>query len=206
MLDFEFSTAISGQLKTKGADPRLLYSSMEKFSLEESVQDFKPQAQAYKTTKVSAQQQLDFFHDFLEDPHDGSPVVCISSFPTDARAKIAALHVFRNAMVAKEGTVRKPVWVTLYGDRFNYEELKNKRPSMLFISNIVLESTAYKMERLRDILEMFPDIPRVVVTGGTVDPTELFVRRLHLPINAALSIGPKHVVSNLLELMESSLI
>lgn len=205
MLDFEFSTEISAQLKTKGADPRLLYTAMEKFSMESSVQDFKPQAQAYKTTKVSAHQQLDFFQDLLEDPHDGNPVVCIGSFPTDARAKIAALHVFRNAMKDKTHTVRKPVWVTLYGDRFNYEELKNKRPSMLFISNIVLESTAYKMERLRDILEMFPDIPRIVVTGGTLDPTELFVRRLHLPINAAVSIGPKHVVSNLLELMESSI-
>lgn len=205
MLDFEFSADVSGLLKTKGADPRLLYGGMEKFSMEESVQDFKPQAQAYKTLKVSSQQQLDFFQDLMENPHDGNPVVCIGSFPTDARAKVAALHVFRNAMLDRAHTVRKPIWVTLYGDRFNYEELKNKRPSMLIISNVIMESTAYKMERLRDILEMFPSIPRIVVTGGSMDPTELFTKRLHLPINGAVSIGPKHVISNLLELMESSI-
>ena len=142
MLDFDFTAEVSARLKSLGADPRLLYSSMEQFSLEEAIQDFKPQSQVYKTLKVSASQQIDFCQDLLDEPLDGNPIISLSSFPSDLRAKITALHIFRNAMLECENTVRKPRWVTLYGDRFNYEELKAKRPSMLFISNVILESTA----------------------------------------------------------------
>ncbi|WOL24399.1 DNA polymerase [Yersinia phage fHe-Yen9-02] len=202
MLDFDFPPEVCARLRALGADPHTIYHGMNEFELEHAVQPYKTNNKFFKTKTTAVVPQLENFIELLEDPLHGCPIAVLSSFPSDARAKAAALHVFRNAVLAAGTKVRKPRWVTLYGDRFDYEKLKQQRPSMLVITNVIMDSTQYKMERLRDLLEMFRDIPRVVVTGGSVDPTELFIKRLHLPLNIAVSIGPETVVKNILDLME----
>lgn len=202
MLTFDFEPAVAKQLQTLGVDPQLLFGKREQFDIEEAAQDYKPLSPYFKGRVFSKTKQLQHLAKMITNPFAMDPrITVISSFPNDYRAKMAALSIFNAAVEDSVETALKPRWVTLYGDRFDYEQLKQKRPSLLVISNVTIDSTSYKIERLRDILEMFPKIPRIVVTGGGPDPVELFTKRVHLPVQAGISIGPAHVVSNILELM-----
>ncbi|QZE56025.1 hypothetical protein pEaSNUABM52_00167 [Erwinia phage pEp_SNUABM_52] len=202
MLTFNFEPDVAKQMQTLGVDPQLLYGKKDEYVIEEAAQDFKPLSPYFKGKVFSKTKQLRHLAQMITNPFGSDPrITVISSFPSDARAKMAALNIFNSAVEDSATTALKPRWVTLYGDRFDYEQLKSKRPSLLVISNVTLESTSYRVERLRDILEMFPKIPRIVVTGGGLDPMELFTKRVHLPVQAGISIGPTHVVSNILDLM-----
>ncbi|QZE60076.1 hypothetical protein pEaSNUABM35_00159 [Erwinia phage pEa_SNUABM_35] len=206
MLTFDFEPAVAKQMQTLGVDPQLLFGKQEQFDVAEAAQDYKSISPYFKGKVVGKAKQLTHLARMIQDPFKADPrITVISSFPNDYRAKMAALSIFNAAVEDSETTALKPRWVTLYGDRFDYEQLKSKRPSLLVLTNVTLDSTSYKIERLRDILEMFPKIPRIVVTGGSPDPLELFTKRIHLQAQTGISIGPAHVVSNLLELMTSSL-
>ena len=206
MLTFDFEPAIAKQMQTLGVDPQLLYGKREQFNVVDAAQDYKSLSPYFKGKVVSKTKQLTHLAEMINSPFSMDPrITVISSFPSDYRAKMAALSIFNAAVEDAETTALKPRWVTLYGDRFDYEQLKSKRPSLLVLSNVTMDSTSYKIERLRDILEMFPKIPRIVVTGGGPDPLELFTKRVHLQAQIGVSIGPAHVVSNILELMTASL-
>ncbi|AXG66880.1 DNA polymerase [Dickeya phage vB_DsoM_JA29] len=201
LLDFSFKTEVSNKLRTLGVDAGLLFGEKREYDLMEAVQDFKTISPYFKTKLVSKRKQLNLAAKLLDTPLEAQGIHVVSSFPNDTRAKIFALHAFRNAYMDSISVTRKPRWVTLYGDKLDYERVRNHRPNFLVITNVVVDSTQYKMERLRDLLSMFSDIPRVVVTGGTIDPTEMFNNRLFLECDSALSIGPENVVTNLLELI-----
>lgn len=204
MLTFDFEPAVAKQMQTLGVDPQLLFGKREEFNVEEATQDYKPVSPYFKGKVYSKTKQLQHLARMITNPFEADPrITVISSFPNDYRAKMAALSIFNAAVEDSVETALKPRWVTLYGDRFDYDKLRDKRPSLLVISNVTMDSTSYKIERLRDILEMFPRIPRIVVTGGGLDPHELFTKRVHLPVQAGISIGPAHVVSNILDLMTS---
>lgn len=200
LLDFKFDTEISAKLRTHGVDPGMLYGEKREFDLMEAAHDYKTLSPYFKTKQVGKRKQLTLAASLLDTPLKTNGIHVVSSFPNDTRAKLFALHVFRNAFQDSLPTSRKPRWITLYGDKFDYERVRNQRPNLIVISNIVIDSTPYKMERLRDLLSMFGDIPRIVVTGGSVDPTEMFNNRLYMECDSALSIGPDNVVANLLEL------
>lgn len=201
LLDFKFSTEVSNKLRTLGVDPGLLFGEKREFDLMEAVQDYKTISPYFKTKLVAKRKQLTLAANLLDDPLNTKGIHVVSSFPNDTRAKMFALHVMRNAYQDSISTSRKPKWVTLYGDRLDYERVKAGRPNLLIFSNVVVDSTQYKMERLRDLLSMFGDIPRIVVTGGTIDPTEMFNNRLYLECDSAISISPDNVVTNLLDLI-----
>jgi len=201
LLDFEFSTQVSNKLRTFGVDPGLLFGEKRVFDLMEAVQDYKTVSPYFKTKLVSKRKQLSLAASLLDDPLNTKGIHVVSSFPNDTRSKLFALHVMRNAYIDSIKTSRKPKWVTLYGDKLDYERVKTGNPNFLVISNVVIDSTQYKMERLRDLLSMFGNIPRLVVTSGSIDPTEMFNNRLYMECDSALTIGPENVVTNLLDLM-----
>ncbi|AQT28640.1 hypothetical protein YOLOSWAG_160 [Erwinia phage vB_EamM_Yoloswag] len=206
MLKFQFDAGEAKHLQSLGVDPQLLWGERDEYDITTAVQDFKPRSNYFKGKMVPKSEQLEYLAHLMDHPLEVEPrITVLSSFPSDHRAKLAALNVFANAVQDTEGRVAKPRWVTLYNDRFDYDKLRATRPSFLVITNITMESTSYKLERLRDILEMFPKVPRVVVTGGNIDPVELFTSRIHLPVAGAVSIGPQHVVKNILDLMTSPL-
>ena len=73
--------------------------------------------------------------------------------------------------------------------RMNYEIRRDNFPlSMLILSNFNTESTPLKVEKLRDILERYSNIPRIVVLGG-IDPFTFFATRLNYPLDACLQLG-----------------
>lgn len=201
MLDFDIDKEEAQILRTRGVDPQLLYGAKDEYEIETAIKPYKPRSVFVKTTLVGADEQLTSFARLVENPFHKHPrITVIGSFPSDLRAKYAALQIFRTAVEISMQRVAKPRWVQIYGDRLDYEKLRDQRPSLLVITGVNTESTQYKMERLRDVLEMFPDIPRIVVTGGTNDPTEMFRNRLFLPLETGILIGADRTVENIVDI------
>ena len=56
------------------------------------------------------------------------------------------------------------------------------KPSMLILSNITPNSSAFKLEKVRDMLEFYDNIPRIVVINDT-DPVTFLNHKLHYTAN-----------------------
>lgn len=139
---------------------------------------------------LSKSKQLDSFYNILHNPLHGAYVMCISSFPTNLAAKQTALMLL-SAMLNKYHAHRDryadpPIWHDLYGD--NKDDLRDATdltPCAIILSNIYENSVNWKIEKLRDILERYRNVPRIVVLGGE-DPAAFFSFKVHFPIKAAL--------------------
>jgi hypothetical protein len=138
---------------------------------------------------------------FLKNPLKGSYCIGVSSYPSDIRAKYLAQTIMSAAIDyylshrQKFGTKGLPLWHRVYGGpRDSLRDFNSsERPCMLIIANVHDEATGIKVEKVRDLLEQFSDIPRIVVSGG--QPTcDLFAFRLSYPMKAGFYIGPPNLI------------
>lgn len=151
---------------------------------------------------ISTGKQYKSLQAILDNPLHGSYVVGISSFPSDQRAKHVAQLIMCRAIDAwykhhKAGRTL-PLWHRVYGS--TRDSLRDRPlqeiPSMLILSNINTNSTGMKLEIVRDLLEKFSDIPRIVVTGGS-PACELFTNRLFYPLRSSIHLGPSGMVKEI---------
>lgn len=106
----------------------------------------------------------------------------ISSVPSDLKAKYLAVHLLSRQLQTSED-ISKPVrWLTLlHGNKLQ------EQPSFLVLSNLTANSTNYRLEQARDILESVM-CPIIVVVGG-IDCASFFRYKMHYPINYAFHLG-----------------
>lgn len=138
----------------------------------------------------------------LEHPLRSAYNIGIGSFPSDARAKFLAQWIMNAAIDAHLANRRPgrhlPLWHRVYGGLS--DPLRDKpiqdMPCMLILSNVNDSSSNYKLEKVRDLLEKFSDIPRIVVTGGE-PPCDLFANKLYLPLKAAFYLGPSNRIKEI---------
>jgi hypothetical protein len=144
---------------------------------------FTSSIEGLKPKFISKDDQLNWFQDAIDDPFKAH-CICISSEPNDRIAKAAAAYLMQNAYDKAEN--RLPLWHDIMGN-FENKLLRDdiSQPSMLILSNVLPNSTAVKFEKLRDILETYPDIPRIVVTSG-MDPFMFFSRHLYYPLTGCI--------------------
>jgi hypothetical protein len=122
----------------------------------------------------------------------------VGGFPSDARAKQLALHMFIKAIEEyqtrdpRKNTNRSlPLWHHVYGGFGDaLRDMKSDFPSFIVISNITPECTNLKMEKVRDCLTKFNnmDIPVLVVCAG-MDPYTLFTTKLYYPMRWGMYLG-----------------
>lgn len=126
---------------------------------------------------------------------------CISSGTTDSTAKFVAAWMYLRLMkeyqkrATKSDFVRgKPAWHIVTGsfkDELRDDRKSGKsKPAALILTNVPHDATNIKLEKVRDLLEMYNDIPRIVVTTG-MDPVEFFSSKLSYPLNGAVMIASK---------------
>lgn len=148
---------------------------------------------------ITVSKQVKVLQQILANPLKGHYTLGIGSFPSDMRAKYLAMLVM-NAAIDEHLRNRKPgrslpLWHRVYGGLG--DPLRDRpivdMPSMLIIANLNDDSSNFKLEKVRDLLEKFSEIPRIVITGGE-PPVELFANKLHFPLKAALYIGPSNRV------------
>lgn len=207
MLRFTIDRKVLQHCVARGADKHAIGTLKgSKFSLEDALISFKPKIHGVTSRTVSQQQQERWLDKLLDNPLRGHNLTVVNSYPSDMRAKHVAVNIMAAAM-RQHTTMNpkqrrgkgQPMWHRLYGglkDKLRDEEPTTK-PSMLIISNVIADSSAHKMEKLRDLLEMYDDIPRIVVMGGVVDPITFFGTRIHLPIKNAIHLGSNDKVNPL---------
>lgn len=192
-------------LRGLGVDPRTLYHASDAFDVRDALFDFSTEVNGTTRSTCSAETQFDKLERLFANPMGGNYCAFICGYPTDARAKMLGAELLKRCW--DEGRAspdpvarrRRPLWYTLHNSYVNYEALREKNPSVLFISNVTDDSTPQKMERLRDLLEMFSGIPRVVMFGSAIDPVTLAATRLRYSITHPFMLKGKTVAVSILD-------
>lgn len=151
---------------------------------------------------VGASKQAEMLRKILANPLGRPLTIGISSYPSDARAKYVA-HMIMAAAIqqyetnrSKFGTKSRPMWHRVWGKyRDTLRDGQKENPCMLVISNLHDESSSVKIETVRDLLEMYSDIPRIVVSAGA-PIVDMFTYRLQMPLSAGLYIGPPNLIKD----------
>lgn len=199
----KFSKESEKQLISCGVPPQDLPIKRTSIDVEKSLVHIDPDIPGVPTRSISPAKQYAILNSLLEHPLRSSYSIGISSFPSDARAKYLALAIMEQALITYKENPRKragrvpPIWHRVYGG-YN-DPLRDKFsdiPCMLIISNVNVDSTPIKIEKVRDLLEKFSNVPRIIVTGGE-PPCNLFIKKLHFPMRAGLYIGPDNFVRNM---------
>lgn len=195
-------------MEAQGLD-RIVYSERA-FDPYASISSFKPKVENVKAKTIGVEMQHDWLEEIFTDPLKAR-TICISGFPSDIRAKCIAAKIFEVAIERYKVTSQKdkrgrslPRWHRVLGnyhDSIRDAQSNRINPSMLIISNVNMDSTAIKLEKVRDLIDSFPDIPRIVVTGGCT-PIDFFQHKLYYPLDASIYVGPNNRIggSSLMEL------
>ena len=124
---------------------------------------------------------------FMKEP-DLPMIYCVSGNPDDLKAKLFAAYLVQIHQ-QQLGLKANVVWHQIYGGFSNpllseYDPIDGKaEPTMLVLSNLTPNATSVKLDKARDLLERFQDIPRIVVCAGE-DPLSFMTTKLFSQINA----------------------
>ena len=189
------------QLANRGMPRDIL--GMRQFKFDDHVVTINSEVDGLKKKRVQKALQIESFEHALAQPFGRPYLYIIGSSPNDGKAKQAAALLMQHAVAAHlAGEARRsvlgrqlPLWHVINGSfQDKLRDSKDQVPSMLFLSNVTVDSTNVKIEKLRDILEQYNSIPRVVVVTGT-DPLTFANTRLHLPVNYVLNLATARKIS-----------
>jgi hypothetical protein len=118
---------------------------------------------------------------FIKKPHQ--PMIYgVAGNPDDSKAKLFAAYLVDIHCKRLKGDAN-PWWINLVGGFDNqWLDPQRPRPSMIVLTNLTPQSTNQKLEKARDILETYPDVPRIVVVAGA-DPLSFLATRLHVAVH-----------------------
>lgn len=178
---------------------RIVYSERS-FNPYAAISQFKPKIENVKAKTIGVEMQHDWLDEIFADPLKPR-TICISGFPSDIRAKCVAAKIFEQACIQYMQMSQKdkrgrslPKWHRVLGnyhDPIRDAQANRINPSMLIISNVNMDSTNMKLEKVRDLVDSFPDIPRIIVTGGCT-PVDFFQHKLYYPLDASIYVGPNN--------------
>lgn len=186
-------------LTSRGVSPADFIHGKERFDVIPNLVKYDVELPRMPGRAVGTAKQIRALESICTNPLRSSYVLGISSFPSDALAKYLAIHIFN---VAQAAWVRRhkpgrsmPLWHRVFGGLGDplRDKPVDETPSLLVISNINEASSAHKLEKVRDLLEKYSMVPRIVVLSGA-DPLTFFAQKLYYPINAGLMIGPPNRV------------
>lgn len=171
--------------------------SIPDFILEDRATTFVSELEGLKPKTVTKKKQIEDTLKVINNPLSAPYVFCISGNPNDLKAKLLATYILEKAIyqfIDKEKLDEKtqktlkhksaPVFHNVMGWSKNPLLENQVSPCLLVLSNVPKGMTQYKQEKLRDILERYSDIPRIVVTAGH-DPLTFFNGSLFMGINYA---------------------
>lgn len=183
-------------LISRGVPQHDLPLKSTKIDVAESLVTIEPNVPNIMSRNVSVLKQYKVLKSYIEHPLRGSHTICISSFPSDLKAKHLAIHLMSIACEQHRAGHHKPgralpLWYRVYGGFSNplIDKPVQEVPSLLIISNVGTSSSQLKIEKVRDLLEKYSEIPKIVVTGGEA-PCNLFANKFHYALRAGIYLGP----------------
>ena len=118
---------------------------------------------------IAPSEQKRVFVQTIKYPTKTAYTYLITAKSSDLLAKIAAFQIYR----AAHAMLSAPHWHTIDGsftdklrDDESYRSYTVNNPNLLVITGLAINSTAVKFDKCRDILEMYTNIPRVIVAQG----------------------------------------
>lgn len=130
---------------------------------------------------IQSEVQSDSLERFEKDPT--LPVVyAVASEPHDMKALYFAVYLVQTLLENVSG-FKRVHWERVYSDFKNDMLYADAKLSMMVLSNITSNSSPVKLEKVRDLLDAYSDIPRVVVIAGE-DPITFMSRKLFYKTNS----------------------
>jgi len=198
-LNFKYTADRVKTLKMQGVDGSAFAVLRRPFLLDDALVSITPMVpdwlpEDFDIPKTSVNRQIEACHKLLIDPLRGSAITCIGSMVTDDRAKFLAMSIMNEAIdMQKQGSHRGkllPIWHRVMGGY--YDELRDakerKNISLLVIANVGPDSTPQKIEKVRDLLEKYDHIPRIVVVNGS-DPVTFFASKIRMTMQNAILLN-----------------
>jgi hypothetical protein len=143
-----------------------------------TAQIFEPSSERFDKKPVPPQVQSKSLIDFAEDTK--APIVyCIAGTPDDSRARYFA--AFLTQLHMQQHKFARPVWTPVFAA--GSQPMLPPDPTLLTIYNLAANSTAYKLDRVRDLLTQYDHIPRLLVVSGE-DPISFMRTRLYHSVQA----------------------
>lgn len=187
-------------LMSRGCSMGDMLHGRQQFDAVNSLTKYEPEIPRTVARLVATGRQLKSLEKIVANPLLGNYTACICSFPTDHRAKALAAHIMHLGMELHDKKRKAgrtyPLWHRVFGgfnDPLRDKPLSGGTPSCLIISNLTAESSQYKLEKVRDILEKFNNIPRILVVGGS-DPSTFFANKLYYPLTYGILLGADNKV------------
>ena len=166
------------------------------FSLDESVAGFTSEVEGLKPKSISKNEQTAMIERIIDNPFHAPYICCISGKPNDLKAKLLATYIMQSALMKQANKSKlpektqkylsdkgQPIFSNVMGWSTNALLDHKEKPSLLILANVPQGMTQYKQEKLRDLLEMYSGIPRIVVTANH-DPLTFFNGSLFMHLNA----------------------
>lgn len=144
-----------------------------------------------KRPTISAARQMLIFKRTIDDPLSSIYSYAVTGKHHPRYPRAATLHVFNKAIqLAKRNNLAPPLWHMILGTlrdklRDNEGVFRVNRPCLLVIDGLAANSVRTKFEIARDLLEIYHDVPRIVIAAGC-DPYQLFFDLLYQPLNRVL--------------------
>lgn len=196
VLNFKYAADRVKTLKMQGVDGSAFAVLRRPFLLDDALVSITPMIpkwlpEDYNIPKTNVRRQIDACHKLLIHPLRSNPITCIGSMVTDDRAKFLAMSIMNEAIdQMKQGSHRGkllPIWHRVMGGyQDELRDAKERRNiSMLIIANVGPDSTPQKIEKVRDLLERYDHIPRIVVVNGS-DPVSFFAEKIRMTMQYAI--------------------
>lgn len=178
-----------------------IHSRRDRFDVAAMLAKYETELTGLPSKIVASGKQMRSLEKIAMHPLRSSYTLAICGYPSDQIAKYLAQHLFKIGIEQwqkhhKPGQAM-PLWHRVFGG-FNdplRDRDSDENPSMLVISNVNESSSSYKLEKVRDLLERFSHIPRIVVIG-TNDPIKFFTTRFHYPLNAGVLLMPTNRIKD----------
>lgn len=182
-------------LQSRGVSGGDIFHERHKIDFLDHVMKYETNLPGTLPKTIAVVRQVRAIEKIFKHPLSSNYTVGIASYPTDVRAKQLAVQIMVHAIEAWKKSHKPgkslPMWHRVMGglgDSLRDKKVQEDNPSLLIISNVNEASSNYKLEKVRDLLEMF-DCPKIVVMGST-DPVTFFGTKWYYQINAGILIGP----------------
>ena len=196
MITTKFNEGQRKTLTALGCDG-VIFGHTKSFDIEDCLVEYKPKIEYIPGRINNKKKQMGVLERWLNNPLGQSGVLVVNSYPTDVRAKQVAANIILKAMeqhrasdANRRSKYDSPEWHRLYGGyASNFRDKRVRNPRLLVMSNIVETSTAQKIEKLRDILDKYSDVPTVLCISTKQDPVSFIAERLFFPVKSGIYVG-----------------
>lgn len=163
------------------------------FRLDRSVNTIEIQTRGSKKI-ISKIKQAQDFKDLWANPYAAPFSLCISSAPSEVMAQMVAMRLFLRAiaMTRKRHLEGLPKWHSVLGgwsDDALRDGPMDYNINFLVLGNVEENSTPTKIEKLRDIVTRYSNVPKVIVTANG-SPVDFMHDILKMPVHYAIYLGP----------------